>query len=150
VRRLASSVNGGEAIWRKAILLLMILMLHSARWASFGVLALVGVAGNASAQTPSGEFLGATPAGQQWKFESPLRVCTASIQDFGARCAGAVVPEFDEPLKPIGTADPGGACVSSDFCGYDVDVWKYAPRAFVLLAPVTNDRLALVGYHKAM
>jgi hypothetical protein len=61
----------------------------------------------------------------QWQFDEPIRVCTASIQDFGARCNGAPDPSLEEPVQPVGDAPPEGWCPEGeDFCGYDVAVFK--------------------------
>jgi hypothetical protein len=68
----------------------------------------------------SGAFLQPTTP---WNFSRPLRICTASIEDFGSRCNGAVNASWDDP---IGSVPPEGWCPGSgDFCGYDVDVWTY-------------------------
>ena len=71
----------------------------------------------------------AQPGAVQWDFEQPLRVCTASIQDFGARCNGAVHPSLEELPKPAGLVPPQGWCLPGvDFCGYDVSVFQCAPQ----------------------
>eukprot|EP00892_Ulva_mutabilis_P006137 jgi/Ulvmu1/3896/UM018_0117.1 len=55
----------------------------------------------------------------------PLTVCTASIQNFGARCNGSPAPEFQHEREPIGPVPENGWCAAGeDFCGYDVDVWS--------------------------
>lgn len=54
-------------------------------------------------------------------------MCTASIQDFGARCNGSPVPEFEHEAEPLGPVPNGGWCPTGrNFCGYDIDVWRYA------------------------
>ena len=55
---------------------------------------------------------------------TPLRVCTASIQDFGARCDGAPSPEFTDPsLTPKAGWCPG---YEINVCGYDIDMFYEA------------------------
>lgn len=69
----------------------------------------------------------AQPGVVQWDFEQPLRVCTASIQDFGARCNGAPHPSLEDLPQPIGSVPPEGWCLPNvDFCGYDVAVFQCA------------------------
>lgn len=62
----------------------------------------------------------------EYNMTRKLQVCTASIQNFGARCDGAAHPEFEHEEAPIGPVPNGGWCQSEDqdFCGYDVDVWR--------------------------
>lgn len=61
-----------------------------------------------------------------WNISKPLHICTASIQDFGARCNGnAGVPLFDQEVFPIGSVPAQGWCAAGEnFCGYDIDVWR--------------------------
>lgn len=55
----------------------------------------------------------------------PLRICTASIQNFGARCNGAPAEAFEQAVVPKGPVPEGGWCAADDdFCGYDIDVWR--------------------------
>lgn len=63
---------------------------------------------------------------QVWNFSTPLRICTASIEDFGARCNGAPVPQWEGEQVPAGDVPQGGWCVQGvHFCGYDIEVWGY-------------------------
>ena len=58
----------------------------------------------------------------KWNFTAPLRVCTASIEDFGARCNGSPVEEWETDAEP----KEGWCADGVDFCGYDVDIWTCA------------------------
>lgn len=63
------------------------------------------------------------PAEQTFSFvDKPLRVCTASIQNWGARCNGGPTELYRGAASTI---PQGGWCGGRDFCGYDVDVWRY-------------------------
>lgn len=78
----------------------------------------------------------------QYNITSPLRICTASIQDFGARCNGAPTPEFEDPTEPEGPVPAMGWCTpGQDFCGYDVDVWRY-----VIYSRMPFDTALAVGH----
>jgi hypothetical protein len=72
---------------------------------------------------------------QLWNFTGPLRVCTASMQDFGARCNGAPDPSLEGQVQPVGPVPPKGWCpVGENFCGYDVAVFECAaPSTLALL-----------------
>ena len=64
---------------------------------------------------------------RNWNFTAPLRICTASIQDFGARCNGAPDPSLDDAPQPIGPVPTQGWCPAGEnFCGYDVAVFECA------------------------
>lgn len=61
----------------------------------------------------------------QYNITKPLRVCTASISNFGARCNGAPAPELERDEESSGPVPDGGWCAAGhNFCGYDVDVWR--------------------------
>ena len=63
-----------------------------------------------------------------YNISQPLVVCTASIQDFGARCNGAPDPSLEDEVKPAGPVPPQGWCPLGDrFCGYSVSVFECAP-----------------------
>lgn len=63
----------------------------------------------------------------------PLRVCTASVQDFGARCNGAIDPAFEGAQQPSGEVPSQGWCSGIvDFCGYDIDIFNAVARALGL------------------
>lgn len=69
----------------------------------------------------------------KYNLTRPLRICTASIQDFGARCNGAPDAAFEHNEAPNGPVPAGGWCAAGeDFCGYDIDVWRYAHYIIVL------------------
>ena len=71
---------------------------------------------------------------QPWNLQRPLRICTAAIEDFGARCNGAPTPAWEGDPLPQGEVPVAGWCVPQvDFCGYDVEVW-----ACVLHSPVDS------------
>ena len=69
------------------------------------------------------------PRDAPWSGASPLRICTASNQDFGSRCnGGRYQSSAPQPL--------GGWCRDNSdggFCGYDVDVFRCVYSTFVLL-----------------
>lgn len=71
---------------------------------------------------------------QPWNLTRPLRICTAAIEDFGARCNGAPTPFWEGDPVPEGEVPTAGWCVPNvDFCGYDIEVW-----ACVLHSPVDS------------
>jgi hypothetical protein len=60
-----------------------------------------------------------------WNFPEPVRVCTASIQDFGARCDGTPYPSLRDRVHPLGKVPAQGWCPFGEkFCGYDVSVFR--------------------------
>ena len=82
---------------------------------------------------------------RDWNISQPLRICTSSIQDFGARCNGnAGVPLFEKETAPLGPVPAGGWCAAGeDFCGFDIDVW----RCGAPLQPCENVPVSLVSCH---
>lgn len=61
----------------------------------------------------------------KYNISEPLRVCTASIQNFGARCNGAPAQQLEHIEEPDGPVPAGGWCAAGeDFCGYDIDAWR--------------------------
>jgi hypothetical protein len=100
--------------------------MRACRWTAFcTLLALALFAGESSAQQLTGNDAGLA---QAWNISKPIKVCTASIQDFGARCNGnAGVRLFEDEAMPLGPVPVAGWCAAGDdFCGYDIDVWRCA------------------------
>eukprot|EP00892_Ulva_mutabilis_P001091 jgi/Ulvmu1/10983/UM007_0162.1 len=56
----------------------------------------------------------------KWNFTKPLRVCSASVEDFGSRCNGSPIDSWESLDGPA----EGWCAHGVDFCGYDIDVWK--------------------------
>lgn len=75
-----------------------------------------------------------------YNISKPLIVCTASIQDFGARCNGAPDPSLEDDVKPVGPVPPQGWCpLGDDFCGYSVKVFEC-----VIFAPCVSPQPPVV------
>lgn len=70
---------------------------------------------------------GVARANSDYNITKPLRVCTASVQDFGSRCNGAPEPRLE------GAAPERGWCtVNVDFCGYEVDAFDEIAASLAL------------------
>lgn len=69
----------------------------------------------------------------------PLRICTASVQTFGARCNNGL---YDEPS----TAPRFGWCMDGDFCGHDVEVWQRVAERMGLVEGQDYVRICMGEY----
>eukprot|EP00892_Ulva_mutabilis_P009354 jgi/Ulvmu1/6791/UM030_0129.1 len=89
------------------------------------IIGLIATPGTAIAQGPEVYNITQAQGPEFYNITRPLRICTASIQDFGARCNGSPTAEFEHEEVPYGPVPSGGWCASGeDFCGYDIDVWR--------------------------
>eukprot|EP00892_Ulva_mutabilis_P009350 jgi/Ulvmu1/6788/UM030_0126.1 len=64
---------------------------------------------------------------------SPLRICTASINNFGLRCDGGP-PELAASQRPDGLSHATDSCPGDErFCGHDIDVWREVAKRLDLV-----------------